>query len=218
MKIVTQVHQFATPAHSVPFDRIINPARKLLLGSALLVLSVAPANAQGQIASGTISSSGSGPFTYNLSFSDAANATSPIGSVWYAWVPDVFYLPGPPISASVPPGWMANISGYSIQFVANSAAYDIRPGESLSGFSYVASFSPAQLRATPHSDTSYAYSGGLHSDIGETFFVQTVPEPSSLLLLVSSATGWMGFSRSKLASAHSHGRRRTKLARITAIS
>jgi hypothetical protein len=211
MKIVTPADQIATTAHSVLSDRLINPALKLLLGLTLLVLSIAPAYAQGQIASGTISSSGSGPFTYNLSFSDAANATSPIGSVWYAWVPDVFYLPGPPISASVPAGWMANISGYSIQFVANSAAYDIRPGESLCGFSYVANFSPAQLSAARGSGTSYAYSGGLHSDIGETFFVQTVPEPSTLLLLISGATGWIWFSRGNLALAQSRARlRKTK--------
>jgi hypothetical protein len=144
--------------------------------------------AQGQIASGTISSSGAGPYTYNLTFSDASTATSPIGSVWYAWVPGFFYLPGTPTSASAPAGWTATISGNSVQFVANSSAFDILAGQSLSGFSYTASFSPAQLAAAPNSGRSDAYSGGLFSDAGDIFNVTTVPEPSSAALLLCGAS------------------------------
>lgn len=164
---------------------ILTGALRFALAVILTSATTALVHAQGQIASGTISSSGTGPYTYSLSFSDAANATSPIGSVWYAWTPSAFYLPGPPISAAVPAGWMENISGHSIQFVANSAANDILPGNSLSGFSYKANFSPAQLKAAPNSATSVAYSGGLFSDLGVTFNVQTVPEPSTLTLLVA---------------------------------
>src|SRR5689334_15264596 len=72
----------------------------------LLVLATAlSARAQGQLPSGTISSSGTGPYTYNLAFSDSGVAASPIGSVWYAWVPGQFYLPGTPTGASAPSGW-----------------------------------------------------------------------------------------------------------------
>jgi hypothetical protein len=147
--------------------------------------SVTAAWAQGQIASGTLSSSGSGPYTYNLTFKDAAGATSPIGSVWYAWIPGQFFLPGTPSTASAPSGWTASISGSSVQFTANSPANYITAGNSLSGFSYTATFTPAQLAAAPNSGESVAYSAGLFSDAGDTFTVTTVavPEPSALALL-----------------------------------
>ena len=169
----------------------ITAAGRILLGLMLVAGTATSVHAQGQIASGTISGSGSGPYTYNLSFSDAASSLSPVGSVWYAWVPGFLYLPGVPTSASAPAGWTATISGDSIQFVANSPADYIAPGSSLSGFSYQAAFSPAQLAAAPNSGVSVAYSGGLFSDAGDTFTVETVPEPSTLALLICGATGLM---------------------------
>ncbi|HTQ52220.1 MAG TPA: PEP-CTERM sorting domain-containing protein [Candidatus Acidoferrales bacterium] len=156
---------------------------KLILGVLLALGTASAAFAQGEIASGTISGGGSGPFSYSLSFSDGAGATSPIGSVWYSWIPGFFYLPSSPTSASAPTGWTASISGNSVQYIASSATYDIQPGHSLSGFGYQATFSPAQLAAAPNSGDSFAYSAGLFSDNGEEFIVQAVPEPSSLGLL-----------------------------------
>ena len=148
-----------------------------------------PAYAQGQITSGTVSGSGTGPYTFHLSFSDDPTALSPVGSVWYAWTPGFFYLPGVPTAASAPAGWAANVSGDSVQFTANSPANDILPGGSLSGFSYTAAFSPAQLAAAPNSGRSVAYSGGLFSDAGDTFTVQPVaaPEPSTVALLLAGS-------------------------------
>ena len=86
--------------------RATTSAGGVLLG---LILTT-KAHAQGQIPSGSISGSGAGPYSYSLAFSDAAGATSPIGSVWYAWVPGSFYLPASPTSASAPAGWTAAIS------------------------------------------------------------------------------------------------------------
>lgn len=172
----------------------------LLLSLILSAAGSLSAIAQGQIASGTISGSGSGPYTYNLTFSDASTATSPIGSVWYAWVPGAFYLPGTPTSASAPAGWTTTISGNSVQFVANSSAFDILAGHTLSGFSYTAGFSPAQLAAAPNSGTSDAYSGGLFSDAGNIFNVTTVPEPSSAVLLLSGVSLFL-FGRRKFQRA-----------------
>ena len=76
-----------------------------------------------------------------------------------------------------------------------------RTGQSLSGFSYQATFTPAQLAAAPNSGRSVAYSGGLFSDGGNTFTVQTVPEPSSVMLLMLGITGLRGIARRKLRSA-----------------
>ena len=157
------------------------------------------AQAQGQIASGILSSSGAGPYTYNLSFSDAGTATAPIGSVWYAWVPGGFFLPSMPTSALAPAGWTATISGNSVQFVASSAANDILAGHTLSGFSYQATFSPSALAAAPNSGKSVAYSGGLFSDAGNTFTVQAVvvPEPLSMTLVILGGIGLLVATRAR---------------------
>jgi hypothetical protein len=170
------------------FTRIRCLARswRLILGCTLAAGSVPSLFAQGEIASGTLGSSGTGPYSYSLSFSDSASATSPIGSVWYSWVPGHFYLPATPTAASAPTGWTATISSDSVQYVASSSLYDIAPGQSLSGFGYSATFTPAQLAAAPNSGESVAYSGGLFSDGGYTFTL-TVPEPSLLSLLVPGA-------------------------------
>jgi hypothetical protein len=179
---------------------IIPAAGKILLGLILAAGSTASVRGQGEIASGLISSSGSGPFSYSLSFSDASGATSPIGSVWYGWTTSGFFLPGVPTGASAPAGWTALVDGTSVQYSANSPANDILAGHSLSGFGYTATFSPAQLAAAPNSEMSEAYSAGFFSDAGNIFTVQVspVPEPSTLTLLVGGATGLFLAGRRRL--------------------
>ena len=157
--------------------------------------------AQGQLGFGTVSSSGTGPYVYNLSFSDGAGDTSPIGSVWYAWIPGFFYLPGTPTSASAPVGWTAVVDGASVQYVATSSTYDITPGSSLSGFSYQATFTPAQLASAPNSGVSDAYSGGLFSDSGNIFTVAAVPEPTTPALLAIGALTLAVVGRRKILAA-----------------
>lgn len=163
-----------------------------MFGTATLVY------AQGQIASGTIGSSGSGPYNYSLTFSDSAGATSPIGSVWYAWVPGQFYLPGTPTSASAPAGWTATVFNNSVQYVANAPVDYIAAGQSLSGFGYQATFTPAQLAGAPNSGVSDAYSAGLFSDSGDIFTVQAVPEPTAQVLMVAGVAALWQISRRKL--------------------
>lgn len=162
---------------------------KLSLTLLIALGTVSTTFAQGDIPSGTIVGSGSGPFNYSLTFSDAAGATSAIGSIWYGWIPGFFYLPSTPTSASAPFGWTATVDANSVQYVSSSSLYDIQPGQSLSGFGYQATFSPAQLAAAPNSGDSYAYTGGFFSDAGAFFTVQAVPEPSSLGLLGAGVLG-----------------------------
>jgi len=172
---------------------------RILLGCLLTVATTTFVHAQGQIASGTIGSTGSGPsYAYSLTFSDASTATSPIGYVWYSWVPGFFYLPGTPTSASAPAGWTATVAGNSVQYAANAPADYITAGQTLSGFGYQATFSPAQLAAAPNSEVSDAYSTGLFSDGGDIFTVQVVPEPSALALLALGAVALWLIGRRKL--------------------
>ncbi len=187
---------------------ITTAAVETLLGLMLAVGAALSVHAQGQIASGTISGSGSGPYTYSLSFADGASSTSPIGSVWYAWTPGFFYLPGVPTSAVAPAGWAATVSANSVQFVAGSSGSYIQPGQSLSGFSYQAAFTPAELAAAPNSGLSVSYSGGLFVG-GVDFTVQAavVPEPSTLTLLIGGAGGLYLIGRRRL-QAGSRGARR----------
>jgi hypothetical protein len=172
--------------------------KRILLAWLITAATVGTACAQGQLASGTISYAGSGPsYTYSLTFKDSAAATSPIGSIWYSWVPGSFYLPDVPTSASAPPGWTATVSGKSVQYTANAPANDIAPGGTLSGFGYIANFSPSQLATAPNSGVSVAYSAGLFSDNGNTFTVQIVPEPSVLALVAPAIAGLGWYLRRK---------------------
>jgi hypothetical protein len=185
-------------AHNSIFNRpsIFSAAFSAFVLTLLLAAgTVVPVLGQGTLPTGTIGNTGTGPYTYNLTFSDPASATSPIGSIWYAWVPGFFYLPGTPTSASAPAGWTATIFANSVQFVANSAANDITAGSSLSGFSYTATFTPAQLAAAANSGRSVAYIAGLQGDPGRTFTVQPIPEPSMFSVLVLGATALMGYKR-----------------------
>ena len=193
----------ALQSNSIRSTGITAAAGRILLGLVLVARIATSVLAQGEIASGTISGSGSGPYTYNLSFSDSPSATSPIGSVWYGWTTSGFFLPGSPTSASAPTGWTAALDGNSVQYTANSSASYIPIGGTLSGFGYHATFSPATLAGTPNSGLSEAYAAGLFTDGGNIFTVQivAVPEPSTLTLLVCGAIGLCLAGRRRLRAA-----------------
>lgn len=180
-------------------------AGSVFLGLMLAAGVATSAHAQGEIATGTVSGSGTGPYTYDLTFGASPSSLSPVGSVWYAWVPGFFYLPGVPItgSAHAPSGWTATIFANSVQFAANSPANAIPIGQTLSGFSYQANFTPAQLAGTANSGRSVAYAGGIETDPGFTFTVQTVtvPEPSTFALIAAASAGLLLANRRKLWAA-----------------
>jgi hypothetical protein len=144
--------------------------------------------------SGTISTVSGGPnFTYDMTLKNASNATVPIGTFWFAWVPGEDFLATSPLSETAPNGWRVNAithfgstDGYAIQWVANSAASDVPIGGSLSGFNFTTTDSPASVNGdspffpgTPVL-TSFVYDGAPFSDAGTEFAPTPVPEPASL--------------------------------------
>jgi hypothetical protein len=179
--------------------------RKSLLGLGLAIIATS-LHAQSILANGQVSgvSAGAGSFDYTLTVGEGSGTTTPIASFWYAWVPGEFFLPGDPSSAAGPTGWTATIVNdgpnlSSIQFQSTAAGFDIAPGASMT-FSFVASFSPAQLAAAPNSGLSVAYAGVVDASAPNgNFTVQPAPEPSelSLLLAGSIVACWVGFQRIK---------------------
>jgi len=201
----------------------ITTAGKLFLGLLLAAGLAGSAAAQSILASGQLSAvaGGGGTWDYTMIISDASGATSPIGSFWYAWIPGQFYLPTAPSSVQVPTGWTYGIvtaGASSIQFSASSSAYDINPGSSLT-FGFVSTDTPTTLAGnavptypTTPIGTTVAYAAGFFSSPSETFVVQSVPEPSSLALVLAGAfglwvTGWRRFRQPALKAIRSGDRR-----------
>jgi hypothetical protein len=144
--------------------------------------------------SGTISTVSSGASnTYAVTVKDAADATEPIGTVWFAWVPGKDFLDTSPTSEISPTGWAVDTishagsgDGYAIQWVASSSIYDIPVGGSLSGFSFSTADTPAQIAGdsvfypTTPVLTAFAYDAGPFSDAGTEFVITPAPEPTCL--------------------------------------
>lgn len=154
--------------------------------------------AQGLVASGIVSGSGSGPYTYDLVFSNGVSATQPIRAIWYAGTTNSYYLPSTPISVFAPAGWNAALSGNgtqsSIQFTVNSGTSFIAAGSSLSGFGFQANFTPSELAAAPNGGLSWANSGSFFNGLSERFTVTgpAAPEPGAPILLVCGGAGlWL---------------------------
>ncbi len=141
--------------------------------------------------------------TYTYSISLKSNGTTTVGSFWYAWIPGQDYMHTAPISIVNPTGWHSTVTGggatdgFAIQWAANSSASYIASGSTLSTFAFTSADDLNSLAGfstffpTKRVGTSVVYSGGIFSDLGFTFLVNTVvPEPAgpiSAVLLVGAA-------------------------------
>ncbi len=215
MKMLSQSRAIVISRPAAPVAAgFITTARMLFLGLLLAGGTAGSLQAQNILASGQLSATpgGGGTWDYTMVISDSASATSPIGSFWYAWIPGQFYLPTAPSSVQVPTGWsdaIVTAGASSIQFSASSSAYDINPGSSLT-FGFVSTDTPTTLAGnavptypTTPIGTTVAYATGFFTTPSETFVVQSVPEPSSLALVLAGAfglwvTGWRRFRRPAL--------------------
>ncbi len=183
----------------VKFDRRL----KLLCSAlgAMLTLCGTAAKAQSPGASANLAATGSDAYSITLS----NTGTTTIGTFWYAWTPGQDYMSVEPTNITSPAGWKDLITGsgnstdgYAIQWTATSSTSYLAAGNSLSGFSFDSTLPAVQLTAddspfypsTPVG-TSVAYSGGPFSSAGDTFVVNTVPEPSTFVLAAAAAGVWL---------------------------
>ena len=166
-----------------------------------LILAAIPVDA-GLVASATLSDSqiASNDFHYSLTLNDLGTTT--IGTFWFSWIPGANFMPVSPTNISSPAGWSAIVThggagdGFAIQWTTSSAALDLTAGQSLSGFGFDSTATPAQMAGNFSPgipvETSFVYSGGPFSDAGFRFVATNapttgVPEPSTLGLTAIGA-------------------------------
>jgi hypothetical protein len=81
-------------------------------------------------ASAVISSTPTGAnFNYNITLTNSASSTSPIGTFWFAWVPGKDFLGTSPISETAPTGWgdMSQTAGPPMDSPFNSSPVRMAP-------------------------------------------------------------------------------------------
>lgn len=174
----------------------ISPRAGLGLAALALALACAAApavaaeNASATIASQQLSATS---WQYSITLDDIG--TTPLGTLWFAWVPGEDFMPTAPSGIDSPTGWTAKVThagaadGYAIQWKATTPAGLLAPGQSLGGFSFDSATSPdAMMGDSPFFagvpvTTSFVYQGAPFSDAGVKFAVSSVPEPSSLALM-----------------------------------
>jgi hypothetical protein len=176
----------------------LSNAKKLLLGWLLVWTAANCVHAQLN-PSATLSSQPAGlNFNYTLTLDNNSPPNTPIETLWYAWVPGSDFLPTSPTSVQAPAGWTGTImgggpgDGFSIEFTTSTAP--LNSGNSLT-FQFQSSDTPAQLAGnspffpTTPVGTSYVYEGSPFVTAGGPFVVQSVPEPSTMALLLVGALG-----------------------------
>jgi hypothetical protein len=149
-----------------------------------------------EMASATIDPSplGGGVYQYQITLDDIG--TTPVGTFWFSWIPGEDFMPVMPMEIDSPAGWSEIVThggatdGYAIQWKASAAATALQPGDSLSGYKFQSTVTPAELAAANgfYPDklpvvTAFVYSGGPFSDAGFRLEPTTssVPEPSTML-------------------------------------
>jgi hypothetical protein len=146
----------------------------------------------------TATTGGATVYSYDISLKNTG--TNNIGTFWFAWQPDEDFLTSVPTAISSPVGWSDSLTGSgnssdgsAIEWTV-SQLYTMTPGQTVSGFNFSSTDSPAVLAGnspthagTPET-TSEIYNGAPFSDAGFEF-VATPPATTaaSTTTLVSSA-------------------------------
>jgi hypothetical protein len=139
------------------------------------------ASASGQIsATATLTPGNPAGGVYHYSAVLNNTGTTTIGTFWFAWIPGYDFMPNIPSNILSPAGWGYYIeglpgNGYSVRWVAGSAADQIPAGGSLSGFAFDSTVTPAALLNPPprlpnlETVTSFVYIGAPELDPGFEF-------------------------------------------------
>jgi hypothetical protein len=170
-------------------------------------------HAQGYVVNASITSQavGDGTYDYTIVLNDDSSSTEPVGTFWFAWVPDDYgydLLGSSPTVTQLPSGWYPYVSndsyyypdGYSIEFY-NYYGSALSPGSSYT-FKFNSPDSPATLAQNSQYDdiptlTSYVYSSYAFSDDGAQFVV-AVPEPSVTGLIGLCTAGLLFAARRRM--------------------
>ena len=133
-------------------------------------------------------------YNYDIDLTNlgANNSAGIIQTFWFAWIPDVNFMPDVPTNLVAPAGWTDSVTipgGYGIQWVTTGG---LAGGSSLDGFKFSSPDSPAVLQGNfvyfgvPYPIlTSYVYSGQPFLGTFDQFLVafNPAPEPASWLAL-----------------------------------
>lgn len=174
----------------------LSPRASLGLAAIAVALACATGSAAAaENAAATITSQQLSATSWQYSITLDDTGTTPLGTLWFAWVPGEDFMPTAPSGIDSPTGWTAKVThagaadGYAIQWKAATPASLLAPGQSLSGFTFESATSPeAMMGDSPFFPgvpvtTTFVYQGAPFSDAGVKFEVSSVPEPSSLALM-----------------------------------
>ncbi len=188
---------------------MVHPLRKALVLSGFLALSSSALFAAGISATATLTDTPTSSGAYNYTLNLTNTGTTTIGTFWFAWIPGAGFLPTVPSSVSSPAGWteVSTNAGHALQWTTTSSL--LAPGQSLTGFDFTSTNTPAQLLATYPGTatgvgagdpdlTSFVYIGAPLGDPGSQFVVTeaaptVTPEPDSLVLTLTGF-GVAGFA------------------------
>ena len=188
---------------------MVNPLRKTLILSGFLALSSSALFAAGISATATLTDTQTASGAYNYTVNLNNTGTTNIGTFWFAWIPGAGFLPTAPTNITSPAGWneVSTNAGHALQWTTTSSL--LASGQSLTGFDFTSTDSPAQLLATYPGTatgvgagdpdlTSFVYIGAPLADPGSQFVVSeaaptVTPEPDSLVLTLTGF-GLAGFA------------------------
>jgi hypothetical protein len=148
-------------------------------------------------ASATITSTQLGSNSYEYSLTLNNTGTTPIGTFWYAWIPNYNLLRSAPTQIFSPSGWTGTnapepFGVASAQWV--NTLTPLQPGQSLSGFKFDTTEAPSSIFGTSNFfgypvGYSYVYIGAPQTDPGALITPTVVtPEPTTFgLMLVGVA-------------------------------
>jgi len=142
--------------------------------------------------------------TYQYSMTLDNTGTTTIGTFWFSWIPGAGFLSATPSSINSPAGWsdIVTNANSAIQWTTGTL---LQPGDSVAGFMFDSTETPAQLLGTVPSGlgagdpitTAFVYIDAPLADPGFQLKVTPAapgaPEPGTIILAASALCGIAGF-------------------------